>query len=157
MALITTGKKFIRELESAGALGVYVPPEGGHEGRYQRRLRTAGYALLDLSAPGLGDPASYLTRMHGVRPAHLGKSTSGSTAWGIQVHFLPPIANYYLENLSENGKGLVLWLLDGKRLDRRELQYLCQLPNLEPRVKVVIELGGDRQFRWQPLKQIAEA
>ena len=37
MPLITTGKPFIRDLEQAGALGVYAPLEGGYEGRYQRR------------------------------------------------------------------------------------------------------------------------
>jgi NAD(P)H-quinone oxidoreductase subunit N len=42
MALITTGNGFIRNLEKFGALGVYVPLEGGYEGRYLRRLRAAG-------------------------------------------------------------------------------------------------------------------
>lgn len=153
MALITTGKKFIRDLEKIGALGVYTPPEGGHEGRYQRRLRTAGYALLPILAPGLGDLASYLTAVHGVRPAHLGKSTSGRTAWGIQTYFLPPIIGLHLENLSPNAKGLVLWLIDGKRLDHEELDYLSTLPQLEPRVKVVVELGGERIFKWSSLKE----
>ncbi|NJR17445.1 MAG: NAD(P)H-quinone oxidoreductase subunit N, partial [Calothrix sp. CSU_2_0] len=39
MALITTGKGLIRDLEKYGALGVYAPLEGGFEGRYRRRLR----------------------------------------------------------------------------------------------------------------------
>ena len=39
MALIVTGKKFIREVESSGAVGVYIPLEGGFEGRYKRRIR----------------------------------------------------------------------------------------------------------------------
>lgn len=73
MALITTGKQLIRDLEKSGALGLYVPPEGGYEGRYQRRIRAAGYTTLLLTARGLGDLAAYLTGVHGVRPAHLGK------------------------------------------------------------------------------------
>ena len=48
MPLITTGKSFIRALEKAGALGLYMPLEGGSEGRYQRRLRAYGYKRLIL-------------------------------------------------------------------------------------------------------------
>jgi NAD(P)H-quinone oxidoreductase subunit N len=152
MTLLMTGKRFIRDLEREGALGLYVPPEGGFEGRYIRRLRAFGYFVLPISAPGLGDLTTYLTQVHGVRPAHLGKSTSGSTDWGIQVQFLPPIINYRLENLPPKAKGLVLWLIDGKRLDLQELDYLSTLPSQEPQVKILIELGGDRQFTWKPLK-----
>jgi NAD(P)H-quinone oxidoreductase subunit N len=152
MTLLTTGKQFARDLEKEGALGLYVPPEGGFEGRYIRRLRTFGYVVLPISAPGLGDLASYFTQIHGVRPAHLGKNTSGSTDWGIQVQFLPPIVNYRLENLPPKAKGLVLWLIDGKKLDLQELDYLSVLPSQEPKVKVLIELGGDRQFSWKSLK-----
>jgi NAD(P)H-quinone oxidoreductase subunit N len=147
MALITTGKPFLQDLKEFGALGLYVPPEGGHEGRYQRRLRTAGYPSLQVSAPGLGDLSAYLTGTHGVRPPHLGKNP-------IRVYFLPPLLTYQLENLSANAKGLVLWLVDGQRLSRQELGYLCTLPSLDPRVKVAVELGGDRAFRWQPLQKI---
>ncbi len=146
MTLLVPGKRFIRDLEKEGALGLYVPPEGGFEGRYIRRLRAFGYSVLPISAPGLGDLASYLTQIHGVRPAHLGKSTGGSTDWGIQVQFLPPIVNYCLENLSPKAKGLALWLIDGKKLDLQELAYLSVLPSQESTVKVLVELGGDRQF-----------
>jgi NAD(P)H-quinone oxidoreductase subunit N len=152
MTLLVSGKRFIRDLGKEGALGLYVPPEGGFEGRYLRRLRAFGYSVLPISAPGLGDLASYLTQIHGVRPAHLGKSTSGSTDWGIQVQFLPPIVHYRLENLPPRAKGLVLWLIDGKKLDLQELYYLSTLPSQEPQVKILIELGGDRQFSWKPLK-----
>lgn len=154
MALLITGRKFIQDLEQNGALGIYVPSEGGFEGRYQRRLRAAGYPTLHLSAPGLGDLSSYLTEVHGVRPPHLGKSTSGNTDWGVKVQFRPPVVNYHLENLPPNAKGLVLWMIDGKKLSRQELAYLALLPTLQPKVKVVIELGGDRAVRWQPLKEL---
>ena len=157
MPLLITGKRFIQDLEKEGALGLYVPPEGGFEGRYLRRLRVFGYSILPISAPGLGDLPSYLTQVHGVRPAHLGKSTSGATDWGIQVQFLPPIINYHLENLPPKTNGLVLWLIDGKKLDLQELNYLSLLPSQEPKVKILIELGGSRQFTWKPLKDCIHA
>ncbi|MBW4575674.1 MAG: NAD(P)H-quinone oxidoreductase subunit N [Aphanothece sp. CMT-3BRIN-NPC111] len=145
MALITTGKPFIRDLEKSGALGLYVPLEGGFEGRYQRRLRSAGYVTVNMVGRGLGDLAMYLTGVHGVRPPHLGKKD-------IRVFYVPPILNYHLEQLPPKSKGLVLWLVDGVVFSRQELEYLAALPSLEPRVKVVVELGGDRVFRWTPLK-----
>ncbi|MEW6496510.1 MAG: NAD(P)H-quinone oxidoreductase subunit N [Cyanobacteriota bacterium] len=145
MALITTGKSFIRDLEQSGALALYVPLEGGFEGRYRRRLRAAGYASLCLSARGLGDLAAYLTDIHGVRPPHLGKKD-------IRVYYLPPIVSYQLEHLPAKSKGLVLWLIDGSILSRQEVEYLSLLVKQEPRVKVAVEMGGERYFRWQPLK-----
>jgi NAD(P)H-quinone oxidoreductase subunit N len=45
--------------------------------------------------------------------------------------------------------------MDGNRLNRQELAYLSVLPSQEPKVKVVIELGGERQFTWKPLKEAA--
>jgi NAD(P)H-quinone oxidoreductase subunit N len=146
--LITTGKPFIRDLEQAGALGVYMPLEGGYEGRYQRRLRATGYESMRISARGLGDLATYLTGIHGVRPAHLGKKD-------IRTYFIPPILDTYLDRLHSTSKGLVLWIIDGQVLSNQELAYLAELPTIEPRVKVVIELGGDRQFSWKPLLQAA--
>ena len=102
--------------------------------------------MLHKSAPGLGDLPSYLSGVHGVRPAHLGKSD-------VRTHFVPPLVNYHLDHLPPQAKGLVLWLIDGKRLSRQEIEFLCLLPSLEPRVKIAIELGGDRAFRWTPLKE----
>ncbi len=150
MALITTGKPFIRDLERAGSLGVYAPLEGGYEGRYQRRLRTNGYESTSISARGLGDLSAYLTGVHGVRPAHLGKKS-------IRTYFIPPILDAHLEHMLPTSKGLVLWIIDGQVLSRQELAYLVELPTLEPRVKVIIELGGDREFRWVDLTQIANS
>jgi NAD(P)H-quinone oxidoreductase subunit N len=143
--LFTTGKPFIRDLEQAGALGVYMPLEGGYEGRYQRRLRATGYESMRISARGLGDLATYLTGIHGVRPAHVGKKE-------IRTYFIPPMLDTYLDRLQSTSKGLVLWIVDGQVLSNQELAYLAELPTLEPRVKVVIELGGDRQFSWKPLQ-----
>ncbi|WP_315784141.1 NAD(P)H-quinone oxidoreductase subunit N [Fischerella sp. JS2] len=153
MALITTGNTLIRDLEKNGALGVYVPLEGGFEGRYRRRLRAAGYITLHITARGLGDLAAYLTGVHGVRPPHLGKKSTGSGAAVGYVYYVPPIVNYQLEQLPPKSKGLVLWIIEGHILSDQEIDYLANLPKLEPRVKVVIERGGDRTFRWTPLEK----
>jgi NAD(P)H-quinone oxidoreductase subunit N len=153
MALIITGNGLIRDLEKFGSLGVYVPLEGGFEGRYRRRLRAAGYVTLHMTAKGLGDVATYLTAVHGVRPPHLGKKSTGSGAAVGYVYYLPPIVGYQLEQLPPKSKGLVLWIIEGHILSDEEVEYLVTLPSLEPRVKVVIERGGDRAFRWTPLQK----
>ncbi len=153
MALLTTGGGFIRKLEKFGALGVYVPLEGGFEGRYRRRLRAKGYNALCISGKGLGDVAAYLTGVHGVRPPHLGKKSTGSGAAVGYVYYVPPIISSQLDNLPPKSKGLVLWIIDGHILEDQELEYLANLPKIEPRVKVVIERGGDRAFRFMPLEE----
>ena len=153
MALLTTGKKLIRDLEANGALGVYVPLEGGFEGRYRRRIRAAGYESFSLSARGLGDVAAYLTGIHGVRPPHLGKkSINGGASVGYR-YYIPPILTTHVEQLPPKSKGLLLWIIEGNILSSQEIEYLTMLPEIEPRVKVVVEMGGDRYFRWEPLKQ----
>ncbi|MBE9102594.1 NAD(P)H-quinone oxidoreductase subunit N [Vacuolonema iberomarrocanum] len=157
MPLIITGKRFINQLEQQGALAAYVPLEGGAEGRYQRRVRAAGYGLVCLTARGLGDPASYLMQVHGVRPAHLGKKTTGRDGAVGYRYYLPPILTYRLDNLASNEKGIVLWLIEGNILSQQELAFLAALPAKEPRVKVVVEMGGDRTFTWTPLKSLVPA
>jgi NAD(P)H-quinone oxidoreductase subunit N len=153
MALLATGKQLIRDLEAEKALGVYVPLEGGFEGRYRRRIRTAGYASLSITARGLGDLSMYLMGVHGVRPPHLGKkSTSAGAAVGY-TYYIPPIVGYQLEHLPAKIKGLLLWVIEGHVFSSEELDYLATLPQIEPRLKVVVELGGDRYFHWTPLKK----
>ncbi|MDB9524615.1 NAD(P)H-quinone oxidoreductase subunit N [Oscillatoria sp. CS-180] len=152
MPLLITGKKFIRDLETSGALAVRAPLEGGFEGRYQRRLRAAGYESINLTVKGLGDLSAYLTDVHGVRPAHLGKKTIGQSAAVGYRYYIPPVVNYRLEQLPQKAKGLVLWLIEGNILSQQEIAYLTQLPTAMPNVKVVLEMGGDRVFSWQPLK-----
>jgi NAD(P)H-quinone oxidoreductase subunit N len=142
--LLTTGKSFIRDLEQHGSLGVYAPLEGGYEGRYQRRLRTNGYDSLHLLARGLGDLSAFLMAVHTVRPAQLGKKD-------VRVYYLPPVLQTQLDHLPATSKGLVLWLVDGHILSGEELGYLSTLPQLIPRVKVIVELGGERYFRWEKL------
>lgn len=153
MALITTGNQLIRDLEKFGALGVYVPLEGGFEGRYRRRIRASGYTSISITARGLGDLAMYLTGVHGVRPPHLGKKSSGSGAAVGYTYYVPPIVSYQLEQLPPKSKGLLLWIVEGHILSNQELEYLANLAATEPRLKLVVELGGDRVFRWAPLKQ----
>jgi len=157
MALITTGGKISRDLETHGALGVYVPLEGGFEGRYRRRLRSRGYVSIMLSARGLGDLSAYLTEVHGVRPPHLGKKSATSDPAVGERAFVPPIIDTQLTNLPPKSKGLILWILEGYVLSNVELDYLVSLPKLNPKVKVVVEMGGDRVFRWQPLQQSVAA
>lgn len=154
MALLTTGKPFIKDLESNGAIAVRMPLEGGFEGRYQRRLKATGYETMNLTARGLGDVSSYLTAIHGVRPPHLGKKTVGSGAAVGYTYFVPPVLTYRLDTMSAKAKGMVLWLIEGHILSRQELAYLVSLPTLEPRVKVVVEMGGDRSFSWEPLANL---
>ena len=72
MALLAFNK-FTRDLEQAGALGVRMPLEGGHEGRYRRRVRSAGYDCAYMSARGLGDLSAYLRDVHGVGTPPIGK------------------------------------------------------------------------------------
>lgn len=153
MSLITTGSGMIRELEKQGSLAVYVPLEGGFEGRYLRRIRAKGYTSYSITARGLGDLAMYLTGVHGVRPPHLGKKSVGNEAMVGDVYFIPPLIQTQVENLPPGSKGLVLWIIEGHILSRQEVEYLTTLPTLEPRVKVIVEIGGDRVFRWTPLKQ----
>lgn len=157
MALITTGGGLIRDLEKNGAVATYVPLEGGYEGRYQRRIRAAGYTTYNLSARGLGDLAAYLTGVHGVRPPHLGKKSLASGAAVGYVYYVPPIVNTQIDQLPAKSKGLVLWIIEGQILSRQELEYLINLPKIQPKVKVIIEMGGDRVFRWEPLKDTLAA
>jgi NAD(P)H-quinone oxidoreductase subunit N len=88
--------------------------------------------------------------VHGVRPAHVGKNA-------IRTYFLPPFMTYHLENLPPKVKGLVMWLYDGQRLSQEELAYLCSLTQAEARLKIVIELGGARDFVWKPLTSVVKA
>lgn len=155
MALIAFNK-FTRDLERDGALGVRMPLEGGHEGRYRRRVRAAGYEDVYMSARGLGDLSAYLLDIHGVRPAHLGKKNMGESAVGDR-YFIPPIISYRLESLAPKSKGLMLWLIEGHILSSQEIEFLTKLPTLEPRVKVVVEVGGDRVFTWFPLQEAIAA
>lgn len=153
MALLTTGKSFIKALETSSALAVQAPLEGGFEGRYLRRLRATGYEAMSLTARGLGDLSAYLTDIHGVRPPHLGKKTTGQQSAVGYTYFIPPLVTSRLDTLPSKAKGLVVWIIEGHILSKQELAYLVELPKQEPKVKIILELGGAREFQWQPLEQ----
>ena len=154
MALLTTGKGFVRAVEKSGAVAIYAPLEGGYEGRYVRRLRCSGYKVVNLTARGLGDVAAYLTDYHGVRPAHLGKKDIAGTGAMVGLRaYVPGIATYQLENIPANTKGIILWIIEGYVLSRQEQEYLVTLTRENPQIKVVIEMGGDRTFSFKPLAE----
>ena len=104
MALLTTGKTFIRDLEQSGSLALYAPLEGGFEGRYRRRVRAAGYNSLCLYARGIGDVADYLTGVHGVRPPRVGEKVS-------RTYYLPQIVTSQIQNMPTKSNGEVVWII----------------------------------------------
>ncbi|KAI3953374.1 hypothetical protein MKX01_042352 [Papaver californicum] len=140
--------QWLSDVEEHKALAIYSPHEGGYEGRYLTRLRYQGYHFLDLSARGLGDPETTLTKIHPVCPAHLGKQP-------IARWYFPPEVDYRLSLLPPSSKGLVVWIIEAKVLSKSELQFLALLPTLRPKVKVIAECGNWRKFVWKPLKEIA--
>jgi NAD(P)H-quinone oxidoreductase subunit N len=153
MPLLLTGRGFRQDLEKAGALGLFVPLEGGAETRLLRRLRAGGYRALLTSARGLGDPAAFLLELHGVRPPHLGHQSVGrGAAVGEVQRVMPLLAPQF------DGQGpVLLWLLEGQVLSKAELQSLLSLTRLEPRLRIVVEMGGSRALRWQPLAELVPA
>ncbi|KAG5567121.1 hypothetical protein RHGRI_002627 [Rhododendron griersonianum] len=140
--------RWLSDVEEHKSLAIYSPHEGGYEGRYLNRLRYKGYQFLDLSARGLGDPETTLTKVHPVCPAHLGKQP-------IARWYFPPEVDYRLQMLPPNATGLVVWILEAKVLSKAELQFLVLLPTLRPKVRVIAECGNWRKFMWTPLKEIA--
>ncbi|KAL0916166.1 hypothetical protein M5K25_013657 [Dendrobium thyrsiflorum] len=140
--------QWLEDVERHKALAVYSPHEGGYEGRYLTRLRYQGYHFLDLSARGLGDPESTLTKIHRVCPPHLGKQP-------IARWYFPPEVDYRLSLMPPETKGLVLWIIEAKVLSKAELQFLALLPTFRPKVKVIAECGNWRNFVWRPLKEIS--
>ncbi|KAB5530258.1 hypothetical protein DKX38_020339 [Salix brachista] len=140
--------QWLSDVEEHKALAIYPPHEGGYEGRYLNRLIRQGYYFLDLSARGLGDPETTLTKVHPVCPAHLGKQP-------IARWYFPPEVDFRLEHLPPDAKGLVVWIIEAKVLSKAELQFLALLPTLRPNVRVVAECGNWRKLVWKPLKEIA--
>ncbi|NDC34780.1 MAG: NAD(P)H-quinone oxidoreductase [Synechococcaceae bacterium WB9_2_112] len=153
MPLLLTGRGFRQQLEGCGALALYAPLEGGAETRLLRRLRAAGYRAQMTSARGLGDPEVFLFGLHGVRPPHLGHQSVGRGAAVGEVQRVMP----QLGPLLEGDAPMVLWLLEGQVLSTAELASLVSLTRREPRLKVVVEMGGARALRWQPLDQLVGA
>ncbi|CAI0560541.1 unnamed protein product [Linum tenue] len=140
--------QWLSDVEQHKSLAIYPPHEGGYEGRYFTRLRYDGYYFLDLTARGLGDPETTLTKVHPVCPAHLGKQP-------IARWYFPPEVDYRLAALPPDAKGLIVWVIEAKVLSKAELQFLALLPTLRPKVRVIAECGNWRQFVWKPLKEIS--
>ena len=153
MPLLLSGRGFRQALEAAGALALFAPLEGGAETRLMRRLRAAGYRAMITSARGLGDPEAYLFQAHGVRPPHLGHQSVGRGAAVGDVQRVMPQLGALLEGTAP----ILLWLLEGQVLSAAELACLVDLTRREPRLKLVVELGGARALRWQPLQQLLAA
>jgi len=150
MPLLLTGRGFRQELERAGALALYAPLEGGAETRLLRRMRAAGYRAQIASARGLGDPEAFLLQSHGVRPPHLGHQSVGRGAAVGEVQMATP----QLGHLFDGTAPVLLWLLEGQVLSQAELESLLALTRREPRLRIVVELGGSRALRWLPLETV---
>ncbi len=149
--------QFVQTVERSKAVAIYAPLEGGSEGRYQRRLRASGYTTLHITARGLGDLSAYLLDIHGVRPPHLGKKNIGQEGAVGYRYFAPPMISQQLDQLPSHAKGLALWIIEGFVLSNQELEFLSNLPKLHPRLRVVVEMGGDREVTWCPLANLLEA
>ena len=153
MPLLLSGREFRQDLERVGALAFYAPLEGGAETRLLRRLRAAGYRAQITSARGLGDPEAYLLQLHGVRPPHLGHQSVGRGAAVGEVQRVMP----QLGALLDGDAPVVLWILEGQVLSNAELASLVALTRREPRLRLVVEMGGARALRWRPLKELVAA
>ena len=150
MPLLLTGQGFRRDLEEYGCLAIYVPLEGGAETRLLRRLRAAGYHTRITSARGLGDPEVFLTQLHGIRPPHLGHHNVGRGAAVGEVQQVVP----QLGDMFEGKSKVALWLLEGQVLSSSELLSLSDLCRREPRLRIIVEMGGSRSLLWQPLNKL---
>ena len=148
MPLLLSGQKFNDELERAGCLAIQTPLEGGAETRLLRRLKAAGYKTQITSVRGLGDPEVFLLKLHGIRPPHLGHQNVGRNGALGEVQMVVPKVNQLLEE----ERSVVIWLLEGQVLSRSELLSLCEICDKQPRLKIVVEMGGSRAIRWQPMR-----
>nr|YP_002049238.1 hypothetical protein PCC_0598 [Paulinella chromatophora]B1X509.1 RecName: Full=NAD(P)H-quinone oxidoreductase subunit N, organellar chromatophore; AltName: Full=NAD(P)H dehydrogenase I subunit N; Short=NDH-1 subunit N; Short=NDH-N [Paulinella chromatophora]ACB43028.1 hypothetical protein PCC_0598 [Paulinella chromatophora] len=157
MPLLLTGQEFRRDLERDGALALFVPLEGGAETRLMRRLRAVGYKAYLTSAKGLGDPEAYLLKLHEQHVPHLGRrmSTEGKPE-GKSVGHVPKVMPM-LGPLLEGKSPILLWLLEGQVLSSSELSAISNLPKREPRLKIVVEMGGARALRWESLGKLVES
>jgi NAD(P)H-quinone oxidoreductase subunit N len=59
--------------------------------------------------------------------------------------------------LLEGTKPILLWLIEGQVLSSAELASLVAMCRREHRLKLVVEMGGSRTLRWQPLEQLVAA
>ena len=148
MPLLLSGHKFRNELETYGCLAIHIPLEGGFETRLLRRLKVSGYKTQIISARGCGDPEMCLLKLHGIRPPHLGHQSIGRNGALGEVQQVMPQLN---ELLDENKK-LVLWLLEGQVLSRSELLSICEICDKDSRLKIIVEMGGSRFLKWESMR-----
>jgi len=153
MPLLLSGRNFRRDLEASGCLAIHTPLEGGAETRLLRRLRAAGYRTQITSVRGLGDPEVFLFELHGIRPPHLGHQNIGRNGAVGEVQQVIPQINEFLKN----DDPVVLWLLEGQVLSKSELLTLNDICQRESRLKVVVEMGGSRNLRWQAMSDLINA
>ena len=153
MPLLLTGREFRKDLEKNGCLALQAPLEGGFETRLLRRLRGSGYKTKIISARGLGDPEVFLTRNHGIRPPHLGHQSVGRGAAIGEVQQVIPQLGGILDGIKPVG----LWILEGSVLSLSELLSLCDLCQRESTLRIVVEMGGSRSLKWEPMKSFLEA
>ena len=151
MPLLLSGKEFRHELETHGCMAIHVPLEGGAETRLLRRLRAAGYRTQMISARGLGDPEIFLINLHGIRPPHLGHQNVGRNAAIGEVQQVIPQLSELLDK-----SPLALWLIEGQVLSPSELRALCDLCQREPRLKIIVEMGGSRKLQWQSMRGLLQ-
>tara|TARA_Y100001968_G_C18754410_1_gene434831 strand:+ start:14 stop:481 length:468 start_codon:yes stop_codon:yes gene_type:complete len=150
MPLLLSGRNFRLDLEVSGCLAIFAPLEGGAETRLLRRLRAAGYRTQITSVRGLGDPEVFLLQLHGIRPPHLGHQNIGRNGAVGEVQQVVPQLNELLKEDSP----VVLWLLEGQVLSESELLNLNDICKREPRLKIVIEMGGSRSLRWHAITDL---
>ncbi|CAL4972813.1 unnamed protein product [Urochloa decumbens] len=113
--------RWLDDVEEHKALAIYPPHEGGYEGRYLNHLRYQGYYFLDLSARGLGDPETTLTKIHPVCPPSLGRQP-------VARWYFPPEVDYRLSLLHPDAKGLVVWIMEAKVIIRPVVTRLLKGP-----------------------------
>ncbi len=147
MPLLLSGKKFRQDLEEFSCLAINVPLEGGAETRLLRRLKTSGYTTQIISSRGLGDPESFLMKLHGIRPPHLGHQSVGRNGALGEVQQVMPL----LHELTGD-KPLALWIIEGQVFSKSELLVLCELSERQSKLKIIIEVGGARAIKWQPMR-----
>jgi NAD(P)H-quinone oxidoreductase subunit N len=150
MPLLLSGRTFRRDLERSKALALYAPLEGGAETRLLRRMRACGYHTELSSVRGLGDPEVFLLGLHGIRPPHLGHQRVGKEAAVGEVQMVMPQLGPALSGPNP----VLIWLLEGQVLSAAERSSLLALCEKEPRLHFVLEMGGSRNLRWQPLADL---
>ena len=148
MPLLLSGEKFHDDLYKHGCLAVFAPLEGGSETRLLRRMRAKGFKTFITSARGLGDPEVFLLKLHGIRPPHLGHQNVGRNGALGEVQQVIPVA---AELFNDNDKKKLLWLIEGQVLSQSELASLIKISQDDETLKIVVEMGGSRNLKWQSL------